>query len=76
MKKVIYIIMCLCAMASCTERVEYPAEFAVADSLAEYDEAQMALVLLDSVQKYPLSLHTKKTSIKIYEQTLFIILIS
>ena len=49
MKKVIYIIMCLCASVSCTETVEYPAEFAVADSLAEYDEAQKALVLLDSV---------------------------
>ena len=43
MKKVIYIIMCLCAMVSCAETVEYPAEFAVADSLAKYDEAQKAL---------------------------------
>ena len=42
-------------MASCTERVEYPAEFAVADSLADHNEPQRALALLDSLTGTSLS---------------------
>jgi len=43
-------VAALLLMASCTQgRVEYPAEFALADSLAEHNEAQRALALLDSV---------------------------
>jgi tetratricopeptide (TPR) repeat protein len=42
-------------MASCTERVEYPAEFAVADSLADHNEAKKALGVLDSLTGTSLS---------------------
>lgn len=43
-------VVALLLMASCTQgRVEYPAEFALADSLAEHNEGQKALALLDSI---------------------------
>ena len=51
MKKFLYIILCLCALLSaCSEGgVEYPAGFALADSLADYNEPYKALELLDSL---------------------------
>ena len=43
-------VVALLLMASCTQgRVEYPAEFALADSLAEHNEAKKALGVLDSL---------------------------
>ena len=51
MKKLIYIIICLCAMVSCAERREYREALGRAQSIVE-TRPDSALVILDSLGQH------------------------
>ena len=49
MRHTFLLIASIFLLAACSTKTEYPAEFAVADSLADYGEPRKALALLDSM---------------------------